>query len=132
MQVLEAGQVAAHDDQVHAALVLDVVVAHGLAALVEHAEGELLLTAALQLGRADVELEPGVGDRETVHVGGACVIPARLLGAAVGVAGHRLGGLLVPGVRVERAAGGGRGGEEHGEERAEEDEPRRRAHATTS
>ena len=72
MEVLEAGEVAADDDQVHAALVLDVVVAHGLAALVEHAEGEALLAAAAQLGREDVELEPGVvRDGEAVDLGGA-------------------------------------------------------------
>ena len=41
MQVLEAREVAADDDQVHAPLVLDVEVAHGLAALVDDPEAEL-------------------------------------------------------------------------------------------
>ena len=42
VQVLEAGQVAAGDDQVHALRVLDVEVAHRLAALVDDPEGEPL------------------------------------------------------------------------------------------
>ena len=132
MEVLEAGEVAPDDDQVHAALVLDVVVAHGLAALVEHAEGEALLAAAGQLGGEDVELEPGVvRDGEAVDLGGARV-PGRLGVAAVRAARHRLRGLLPPGVRVERAARRRGGHEEHGEQRAEGDEAGRGAHRPTS
>ena len=52
MQVLEAGEVAARDDQVHALLVLDVEVADGLAASVDDAKAQLLSAAALELGGA--------------------------------------------------------------------------------
>ena len=131
MEVLEAGEVTADDDQVHAALVLDVVVAHGLAALVEDAEGEALLAAAAELGREDLELQPGVvRDGEAVDLRGAVV--RAVPGTAVGAAGHRLGGLLAPGGGIEGAAGGRGGDEEHGEQGAEGDEAGRDAHATTS
>jgi hypothetical protein len=52
VQVLEARGVAAHDDEVHLLLVLDLEVAHGLAVAVDDAEGERLRAQAVRERRA--------------------------------------------------------------------------------
>ena len=65
MNVLEAAAVAAHDDQVHALLVLDLEVAHGPAAGATDAEAEHVRTAALEGGVLESERQPVVRDGET-------------------------------------------------------------------
>ena len=78
VQVLEAGQVAAGEDQVHALLVRDVEVAHGRAVVLDDPERERLLAAAAQLGLLDRDAQAAVGDREAVHLGlGARMLAAR-------------------------------------------------------
>ena len=73
VQVLEAGQVAPGEDQVHALLVLDVEVAHGLAARVVDPEAQRRFAAAAQLGVVDDDAQAVGGDREAAHgVGGVC------------------------------------------------------------
>ena len=67
MQVLEARQVAAGDDQVHALLVLDVEVAHAGAGLVDDPEREPLGTATAQLGILDHDAQAVLGHRQAPH-----------------------------------------------------------------
>ena len=77
MQVLEAGEVAAGEDQVHALLVLDVEVADGLAALVDDAEAQLLGAAAAQLGLLDDDAQVAGGDAEAADRVGRHVLALR-------------------------------------------------------
>ena len=64
MQVLEAGEVAAGEDQVHALLVRDVEVADRAAVLVDDPEAQGLGAAAPQLGLLDDDLQVVGGDGE--------------------------------------------------------------------
>jgi hypothetical protein len=106
VQVLEAGRVAPHQDQVHALLVLDLEVAHGVALLVDDPVAQALLAAALEIGGVDDEPQPVLGDRESADVvAGACVL-VRLGGVAAAVAVRCRGGAHCF-VSVAVGAGGG-------------------------
>ena len=111
MQVLEAGQVAPGEDQVHALLVLDVEVADRGPVLVDDAEAQRLVAAARQLGPVDDEPQPALGDAEAAdRVGGG------------GVALHGRGARLrVGAARLDRAARQ-RGGREGDDQQAGEGE----------
>ena len=89
VQVLEAVAVAAHDDQVHAAGVLDLEVAHGLAILVADREAKQRVVAARQLVASEIERQPALADGEPAHRFG------RLVGEVVAqfhsLVGHRGG-----------------------------------------
>ena len=67
VQVLEAGHVAAHDDEVHALGVLDVEVAHGLSAAVDDPEGQLERLALRRGPARELERESLLADREAAH-----------------------------------------------------------------
>ena len=88
VEVLEAGEVAAGEDQVHALLVLDVEVADGVPVLPDDVEAQRLGTAAPQLGLLDDDAQLVVGDAEAAHgVGlGGGHVPALLLGDGGGAA----------------------------------------------
>ena len=95
VQVLEAGHVAAHDDEVHALGVLDVEVAHGLAVAVDDPEGQLERLALRRGIASEFEREALLADRQAAHR-----LRRHLLLAVAGGA-HRahagLGGLGLPG-----------------------------------
>ena len=135
MQVLEAGEVAARDDQVHPLLVFDVEVADGLAARVDDAEPQLLASAAFELGVGEFELEPVVGDREAAHgVGlGRGAVSAALVSVAARsllVVGHVVAAV---GFGVDELAGDEADGVEAREDGREGRElPRDRIHPLTS
>ena len=67
VQVLEAGHVAAHDDEVHALGVLDVEVAHGLAAAVDDPEGELERLALRGGAAGELERQALLADGQAAH-----------------------------------------------------------------
>ena len=67
VQVLEAGHVAAHDDEVHALGVLDVEVAHGPAAAVDDPEGELERLALRRGAAGELERQALLADGEAAH-----------------------------------------------------------------
>ncbi len=98
VQVLEAREVAAGEDQVHALLVRDVEVADRPAVLVDDPEAQGLGAAAPQLGLVDDELQVVGGDAE----------PADGVGRVGGVGGGhvvlRLGGACrrILAVRLDR------------------------------
>ncbi len=91
MEVLEPGQVVAGNDQVHALLVLDLVVAHRHAVGTEDLEAQHGAPAGLQVGCGELEGHPVAGREETAHrVGRALpavsageVLPAVVLFAPV-------------------------------------------------
>src|SRR4051794_2147090 len=118
MEVLEARQVAAGEDHVHALGVLDVEVAHGVPAIVDDPEGERLVAAAAQLRVLDDEAEPVAGTGEAAPLAPRAVTGHRLVVATAG-AGRRLAGpRLRAGRRPYERAGGEHereGGAEHGE-----------------
>ena len=97
MNVLEGAAVAAHDDQVHALLVLDLEVAHGPAAGATNAEPENVRTAALEGGVLESERQPVVRDGKT---------PDRRrsgrVGGVVSIVGLRV--FRTAAVRADRAA----------------------------
>jgi ribosomal 50S subunit-recycling heat shock protein len=94
MHVLEAGQVAAHDDEVQAPAVRDVEGGDRLAVGVEQAEGERDVPARAGRRRVEREAQPVLADGE-----------ARQAGAL----GRRVVGLLA-GVGLLRGGGPGSGG----------------------
>ena len=121
MQVLEAAEVAAGDDQVHALGVLDVEVAHRAARAVDDPEADLLGGAAPQLGVLDDQSHAVGGDRQAAH------------GHGGGHAAVLLGGRVA--ARSRRAAHGAgerAGAEQGGQDRGEAGELRERAHTTTA
>ena len=91
VQVLEAGEVAADDDQVHAPLVLDVEVAHGRAVA-----STMRKRSALRRGRgaaracSTTSRSPPSRDREAVRTSAAPAVAGRSGVAAVRAARHRL------------------------------------------
>ena len=95
MEVLEARQVAAGDDQVHALGVLDVEVAHRLAAVVDDAEAQLPAAPAAQLGIRDDQAQAMVGDGEAAdghrHLVAAVAHPGRSVAARRGGVDDRSG-----------------------------------------
>ena len=106
MQVTEAGQVAAYDDQVHAPVVGDVEVRDGLAARLLHTEGERLARPRRAGGVQERDSEPvrarAVRRRAT--------LVGRLLGARADVG-------------VDRAAREQGDGEDQAEQSGEERDP---------
>ena len=83
MQVLEAAAVAAHHDQVHALLVLDLEVADRPAAGASDAEAQLADATALELGGVERERQAVVGHSEAADgVRGGLAGVAALLGGA--------------------------------------------------
>ena len=119
VQMLEAGEVAAGEDQVHALLVLDVEVADRAAAVVGDAEAERLGAAAAQLAARDDEPEPVLRDREA-----ADRVGRGLVGALLGHVPGRLAGLRRGAAGLDRAAcqrRGGEGDDEEGHEGGETD-----------
>ena len=132
MQVLEAGHVAAHDDEVHALGVLDVEVAHGLAAAVDDPEGQLERLALRRGAASELEREALLADREAAHR----LRRHLLLAVAIAVGGHRahagLGGSLgLAGVDVDPAAGERGAGEDQRQHDGEPGEPGGDVHAVT-
>ena len=111
VQVLEAGEVAPHHDQVHALVVGDVEVAHGLVAG-DDAEAQRRLDARLRRGGVDLEPQPVLGDRAGARdVGRRGVLAAvTRVGVGVAVCGVR----AATGVRVDRPPDGERA-REHGD-----------------
>jgi hypothetical protein len=151
VQVLEAGQVAAGDDQVHALLVLDVEVADGVAAVVHDAEAQLLGAAATQLRIVDDDAQAVLGDRQAAdRMRGLLIGVAAGLALGVGGGGHvvllvggAMGALGLGGragvrrarlvaIGIDRTAGQRAAAEQDGERRGEAGELGRRAHETTS
>ena len=115
--MLEAGQVAADDDQVHPLGVLDVEVVHGAAVLAEDAEREPERRARTCGAAGEVEREAVLADGEAAHrIGGH--------GHAVSV---RRGGRVVH--PVDGAAGQCRGAEDDGQDGGEGGELDRGGHA---
>ena len=123
MQVLEAGHVAAHDDEVHALGVLDVEVAHGLPAAVGDPERQLEAPARLRGPPRELEREAVVADRQAAHRHRRRGHPAHV------------GGLLgrrAPGMDVEPAARERGAGEHQRQHDGEAGELRERVHAATA
>jgi hypothetical protein len=69
VEVAELREVAPHDDEVHAPLVLDVVVAKGQPLGVEHAEREPLRPTRRERRACGRQPQAARGDREPGHVG---------------------------------------------------------------
>ena len=113
MQVLEAGQVAAGDDQVHALLVRDVEVAHGLAVVVDDPERERLLAAAAQLGLRDRDAQAAVGDGEAVDLGLAARMVATVNCGVRSVPAHR--GVVAARIGIDHLARQRAGSEQDGQ-----------------
>jgi hypothetical protein len=129
VQVLEAGQVAPGDDQVHALRVLHVEVADGPATAVDDAEAQRLGAVAAQLGGVDDQAQAVLGDRQAAHRIGGPVAGARLrcAGALRTVGG---GGLVALG--IDEAAGQRARAEQQREHRGEAGEPGGDGHAVTA
>ncbi len=123
VDVLEAGQVAAHDDHVHALGVLDVEVLDGVPVAVGDAEGELEGLVCVRRGAGELERIAVLGDGQ----------------AADGLRRHRLhavGGVLVvrglAGTDVHAAAGERRAAEGEHEDRGEAGQAGGDAHASSA
>jgi hypothetical protein len=126
VQVLEAREVAPGDDQVHAPLVLEVELAHGLAVLADDAERERRRHAAPQLRLLDDEPEPSVRHRQAANrLGGRRFAGVR---GVLGVAARRS---VAARLRADQLAGDPAAGEQHGQHGGERSELPC-DHATTS
>jgi hypothetical protein len=115
--VLEAGQVAADDDEVHPLGVLEVKVAHSAPVLAEDAEGEPKLGVGRRGAAGEVEREAVLADREAAHRIGAHVH---------GVFGGRGGWVMDA---ADGAAGQCGGAEDQGQDGGEGGELHRRRQA---
>ena len=129
--MLEAGQVAPDDDQVHPLLVRHVEVAHDRAVVVGDREAQRRAAPARQVGARHDQAQAVVGDREpadAVRAVGARGVAVLVAGRVV-VAAHRVATL----VRARRGVDGGTrqrgGGERQREHREEAGEPDGGAHA---
>ena len=137
MQVLEAGPVAADDDQVHPLLVLDLEVAHGAIGTVDR-EAQRGRAAARERGRGELQAQAVVGDGEAADrvrlvaaLGLAAVTGLRLVAAMPGRGIGALGGVVGP-IRPDGAAGDGGHAEHDREDRREAEQLGRGAHAGTA
>ena len=122
--MLEAGQVAAHDDDVHALGVLDVEVAHGPAVAAGDAEAELEALAPGRGRAGELERQAPVAHREAadrLHDGRFLAVP-----------GHGRRGVGLAGVDVDAAAGERGAAEREHEQGGEPGELRGGAHADTA
>jgi hypothetical protein len=94
--VLEAGEVATREDQVHPLLVGHVEVANRRAITIDNTEAQRLAPAARQLGLVDHDAQVVLSDRETAHAllrrgavanaGVICAVRSRV-GVPIGVDG---------------------------------------------
>ena len=125
VQVLEAAQVAAHDDEVHAARLLGVEGAQRAAGRVDDAEAQAG-------GAAGGERRGGGDEAQVARGGGGC-------GGGVAGAVRRRGGVVAVRRRAgvirrggtEGPTGGGREREDRDEQRAERRDSPARAHETS-
>jgi hypothetical protein len=138
MKVLEAREVAAGEDQVHALLVRDVEVAHRPAAGVHDAEREAFARASPQVRVVHDDAQAVLGHRESADrmLLAGVTAPGVAARSGLGVAGlgSALGvrGLRRVAVRVDGAAREGGPARHQGEEGRESGELRRSGHGATS
>jgi hypothetical protein len=128
VEVLEVAQVAPGDDEVHPAVVLDVEVAHGGAAVVDDAKAQGGRRPATQLGLLD---RPGGGRarRRPGRGPGAARHPRhRRARRGLGVRGRR----VALGRRADRGPGQRAAAQQRGQHRREGQQPDGDAHRATT